>query len=175
MEGEMHQNPRRYKTLLSEFNESEDSKMPRRTTLLTYEDDEETRARKARAEEKARRERAEQQELKLQEGKQSKQQNEKQKSSAPMPHNVASSKQLDVSPKELLPYTLPTQNMSKEELWYPVTFAQRKKEQEEIAWAKNNPNASVAELFYPSMRKASVPPQPVVETSNKQQTNQGQQ
>ena len=57
---------------------------------------------------------------------------------------------------------------SQEELWYPVTFAQRKKEQEEREWVANNPNASAAELFYPSMRKAS----PAANQSAKQNTTQ---
>ena len=47
----------------------------------------------------------------------------------------------------------PKRVMSKEEEWYPVTYAQKQKEKEEAEWVANNPNATSAELFYPSMRK----------------------
>jgi len=42
---------------------------------------------------------------------------------------------------------------TKEELWYPVSYAQKKKEEQEALWASANLDASAAELFYPSMRK----------------------
>ena len=44
--------------------------------------------------------------------------------------------------------------MSKEELYYPTMYAQQQKAKQEALWVKNNPNASAAELMYPSMRKA---------------------
>lgn len=48
---------------------------------------------------------------------------------------------------------------TKEELWYPVSYAQKKKKEQEALWASANPDASAADLFYPSMRKQESAPQ----------------
>ena len=61
-----------------------------------------------------------------------------------------------IPPKPLVAQETPKRVMSKEEEWYPVTYAQKQKEKEEAEWVANNPNATAAELFYPSMRKKPV-------------------
>ena len=70
----------------------------------------------------------------------------------------------NISPSnEHAPQQGATRPLSKEEEWYPVSTAQRNKEEEDRIWIANNPNASLAEMMYPSMRKK---PTPLVQPAN---------